>query len=94
LITCEGCKTTLDDYNPVNKTWRETHNGKIHDCPQKEKLIAALKEKRNNDHPIDPNVRYIEGLTRCKKCGAKYSLRLPYCPQCRKEFIKSLFKEK
>lgn len=73
----------------------EVSTERPHDCPQKEKLRAALKAKRDKLKRTDSNVeKYAVQIIVCDKCGAKYSNILKQCPQCRNRFIESLFREK
>jgi hypothetical protein len=90
---CEGCRLLIE-WNTPRKQWEEVTSGKKHDCKNKDKVKQIIRDKNRNSHAIDPNVRFIEGLTVCKKCHARYSLQLPRCPNCKEQFIKSLFIEK
>lgn len=94
MITCEGCGMSLDNYDSLRKQWMEVSTERPHICPNPEKLKAALKKRRSSSHATDRNVQYIEAITRCPKCYAKYSVRLKECPNCHEQFIKSLFSGK
>lgn len=93
-ITCEGCGAKLDNYNSLTKEWMEVSTERPHDCPQKEKLRAALRERRAKMKKADANVeKYAVQIIICRQCGAKYSNILKKCPQCKNRFIESLFRE-
>ena len=96
-ITCEGCGAELEHWNAQKKEWYLVSTGRPHtidNCPGKERLIEALKARRGNTSMTDKNVeKYASQLMVCKKCGARYSHKLEKCPQCKDNFIKSLFKE-
>ena len=72
----------------------EVSTERPHDCPEKAKLRAALKARRERMKKADVNVeQYAVQIIVCRECGAKYSNILKKCPQCKSRFIESLFRE-
>lgn len=97
-VTCEGCGAELEHWNAEKKEWYLVSTGRPHTvdtCPGKEKLLRALKEKREKAKITDPNIRFVkidDGLVKCRTCGATYSENIDQCPGCKRIFIKGLFK--
>lgn len=94
-VTCQGCGIELENWDELRKQWYEVSTGRPHtipNCPQKEKLVAALKARREKMKSTDKNVeKYAVQMIYCDKCGATYSSVLKRCPQCKRNFVKSLF---
>ena|ERR1044071_6494056 len=94
-IKCEGCGRELDNYNPLTKKWDEVATERPHVCPNPEKLKEALKAKRASKRMTDPNAhKYVKDIKECGKCHAKFSVKLEKCPNCKQQFIRSLFEKK
>ena len=91
-IKCEGCGKELHNYNSLTRKWDEVSTERPHVCPNPEKLRAALKARRLGNRMTNPNVeKYVSSLKECKKCHARYSIKIEKCPNCTEQFVKSLF---